>query len=136
LIDKPYTSTPWPLEQRLALFNFLHDSWLKVLLWKKEGQLDKDKVTLYFVKRMRDMAAKHNAKFLFVWLNKGQLFDKFEPKLHESGIASINCEHPRNFIPELRVGGVGHPNGDYHRYVAECISKYLMSVQGSPLLAK
>ncbi len=129
----PFFSSRWPLEEHLALINFLHDNWLKFFLWWHENEVSKNEVTFYFIKQMRELSKKNGASFLFVWLELGNLHSPFEEYFGKNGIKSINCQHPKGFIPELRVGGEGHPNGEYHEYVANCISNY---IRQNPMLVE
>lgn len=121
----PYASSAWPLESRSALLNFLHECWLKFVIWLKDDSPNLIDVSLYYVQEMQKIAVKNEALFLFVWLNKGGLYESVSPLLTDNGIMNKDCEHPKGFIPELRVGGDGHPNGEYHTYIADCIKSNL-----------
>jgi hypothetical protein len=124
-VTAPYTSFPWPLEQHLAVLNLLHEAVLKASLWQRQVDTFSSEVSLYYIARMRALAKKHKASFLFVWLLKGSIYDEFQTELHRDKIPSIDCEHPKGYPAELQVGGKGHPNPEYHRYVADCIARYI-----------
>lgn len=121
----PYSSSRWPFEQHSAFFSLLHDTLLKADLWLKEDEAQKLEVSTEYIHRMNDLARQHHSNFLFVWLAKGNVFEAINSDLRKAGISVVDCQHPDDFIPRLRVGGIGHPNGEYHSYIAACILDYL-----------
>lgn len=121
----PFASKPWFGEMNSAFLNLLHNSYYWLIAAKHERSENKDDATMSLIKKIHEEVEAAHAKFVFVWLQKDSLTkDAYGEFLSREKIEAIDCELPEGFTPRLRVGGVGHPNGEYHSHFAECVNNW------------
>jgi hypothetical protein len=111
----------WPLEGRSALVALIH----RVVLtrMRRAGFGEHLEVLEHLLRQMKNTVGANQASLLVVGL--AAVPDYTVELMRREGIDYVSCQHPDFPHPDFQVGGVGHPNGRMHAWVAKCLLEVL-----------
>jgi hypothetical protein len=109
----------WPLEMHSALIYLLHKTAITVV--HHVDHAEQVKVTRALVSEMAQLAKNRNIPFLMVGLDYPDT--GLINEIVDKDVRFVDCRLPSGLTPELRIGGVGHPNEAADKAWTQCILK-------------
>jgi hypothetical protein len=124
----------WPLERHSALVRTLHEALVARALREREAWVAP--ITRHLLHGLRVQSERDGARLLVMVIFGGDELAPYLSHMSRRGLDWIDCRHPGDpFAPELRVGGIGHPNGRVHDFWARCLGDALDAFDAPPRAA-
>lgn len=116
----------WPLETSSALVRALHETAALQALAEREAWVAP--ITRHLTRKLAEFSTANGARFAVMTIYGGPEADSYHQFLRHRGIEHIDCRYPGHpYGTELRVGGIGHPNGTVHTFWADCLTDWMQS---------
>jgi len=109
----------WILETKSALIHLIHKT---IIVFTHHVSLaEQVKVTHILVSDMASLAKSKGVPFLMVGLSYSD--NNAVREIVGNDVRFVDCRFPSGLTPELRLGGVGHPNEAADKAWSQCILK-------------